>query len=66
VGFAGPGLVRAVVLRSQFNQVRALLAVALIAVAGLTAAVVILATNDEVSTGGTAANELSSLYPEGT
>jgi cbb3-type cytochrome oxidase subunit 3 len=43
----------AVVLRSQFNQLRALLAVALIAVAGLTAAVVILAPsdNDELAAG---------------
>jgi hypothetical protein len=43
----------AVVLRSQFNQLRALLAVALIAVAGLTAAVAILAPsdNDELAAG---------------
>jgi hypothetical protein len=56
----------AVVLRSRFKQLRALLAVALIPVAGLTAAVVILANDsDEVSTSSTASNELSS-YPEGT
>jgi hypothetical protein len=40
----------AVVLRSQFNQLRALLAIALVAVAGLTVAVVILSNDaDEVS-----------------
>ena len=37
----------AVVLRSHFNQLRSLLAVALIAVIGLTVAVVILASTDE-------------------
>ena len=37
----------AVVLRSHFDQLRALLAVALIAVIGLTVAVVILAGTDE-------------------
>jgi hypothetical protein len=37
----------AVVLRSHFNQLRALLAVALIAVTGLTVAVVILASTDK-------------------
>jgi hypothetical protein len=36
----------AVVLRSHYQQLRALLAIAMIAVVGLTAAVVILATND--------------------
>ena len=44
----------AVVLRSHFNQLRALLAVALIAVIGLTVAVVILAS-DEDQTGGSSA-----------
>jgi hypothetical protein len=43
-----------VVLRSHFNQLRALLAVALIAVAGLTVAVVILA-NDSDQVGSTSA-----------
>jgi hypothetical protein len=41
----------AVVLRSRYQQLRALLAVAMIAVVGLTAAVVVLAIDD----GGTAA-----------
>jgi hypothetical protein len=40
-----------VVLRSHYNHLRALLAVAMIAVVGLTAAVVILATNDDAGTG---------------
>ena len=37
----------AVVLRSHYRQVRTLLAIALIAVAGLTTALVILATDDQ-------------------
>jgi hypothetical protein len=39
----------AVVLRSHYRQLRALLAIAMIAVVGLTLAVVILATDDGVS-----------------
>jgi hypothetical protein len=50
MGQAIPRQQPAVVLRSHFNQLRALLAVALVAVAGLTVAVVILANeSDEVS-----------------
>jgi hypothetical protein len=50
MGQAIPTGQSAVVLRSHFNHLRALLAVALIAVAGLTVAVVILATDsNEVS-----------------
>jgi hypothetical protein len=50
MGEAIPRQHPAVVLRSQFNQLRALLAVAMIAVAGLTVAVVILANDtDQVS-----------------
>jgi hypothetical protein len=50
MGQAIPRQQPAVVLRSHFNQLRALLAVAAIAVAGLTVAVVILANDsDEVS-----------------
>jgi hypothetical protein len=53
----------AVVLRSQFNQLRALLAVLAIAVAGLTVAVVILANDkDEVST----SSSTSTAPPVGT
>jgi hypothetical protein len=47
MGQAIPRQHPAVVLRSHFNQLRALLAVAMVAVVGLTAAVVILAANDE-------------------
>jgi hypothetical protein len=47
MGQAVPTQHPAVVLRSHFNQLRALLAVALIAVIGLTVAVVILASTDE-------------------
>jgi hypothetical protein len=51
MGQAIPRQQPAVVLRSHFNQLRVLLAVALVAVAGLTVAVVILANEtDEVST----------------
>jgi hypothetical protein len=51
----------AVVLRSHYNHLRALLAAAMIAVAGLTAAVVILATNDETDFGGSSAGSPASL-----
>jgi hypothetical protein len=50
MGQAVPRQHPAVVLRSQYRQLRALLAVAMIAVVGLTAAVVILATNDDAPT----------------
>jgi hypothetical protein len=46
MGRAVPQQHPAVVLRSHYQQVRALLAVAMIAVVALTAAVVILATDD--------------------
>jgi hypothetical protein len=50
MGQAIPRQQPAVVLRSQFNQLRALLAILLVAVAGLTVAVVILAgDSDEVA-----------------
>jgi hypothetical protein len=61
MGQAIPTQHPAVVLRSQYNHLRALLAVATIAVAGLTAAVVILATNDETTTSGSSANSQSAL-----
>jgi hypothetical protein len=51
----------AVVLRSQFNQLRALLAVALIAVAGLTVAVVILANDSDEASSTSAAKPLGSI-----
>ena len=50
MGQAIPRQQPAVVLRSQFNQLRALLVIALLAVAGLTVAVVILANDsDEIA-----------------
>ena len=49
----------AVVLRSRFNQLRALLAVAMIAVGGLTAGVVILATDDSRETSAPSATQVS-------
>jgi hypothetical protein len=51
MGQAVPSQHPAVVLRSRFNQLRALLAVALIAVIGLTVAVVILASRDQQASG---------------
>jgi hypothetical protein len=56
MGQAVPTQHPAVVLRSHFNQLRALLAVALIALIGLTVAVVILANDeDQLSDTGSAA-----------
>jgi hypothetical protein len=55
MGQAIPRQDPAVVLRSHFNHLRALLAIALVAVAGLTVALVILAKDsDEVGTTGAA------------
>jgi hypothetical protein len=51
----------AVVLRSHFKLVRALLVVALIAVAGLSAAVVIVANEDDEIAGGSSATQIESL-----
>jgi hypothetical protein len=62
MGQAIPRQHPAVVLRSHFNQLRALLAVAMIAVVGLTAAVVILANDsDEVSSTSSAAKPIESI-----
>ena len=55
-----------VVLRSHYRQLRALLAVAMIAVVGLTAAVVILATNDDPDTGAGSATQVSAPGPTGS
>jgi hypothetical protein len=55
----------AVVLRSHYRQLRALLAIAMIAVVGLTAAVVILATNDDRDTSAGFATQLSAPGPNG-
>jgi hypothetical protein len=49
------------VLRSQFDQLRALLAVALIAVAGLTVAVVILANDNDHAASTSSAKPIESI-----
>jgi hypothetical protein len=51
----------AVVLRSHYVQLRALLAIALVAVLGLSAAVVILATNSDEVAGTTSASPVESI-----
>ena len=55
----------AVVLRSHYRQLRALLATAMIAVVGLTAAVVILATDDDRDTSANSATQPSAPGPTG-
>jgi hypothetical protein len=64
MGNAIPGQQPTVVLRSHFTRLRALLAVATVALGGLTAAVVILATEDEVATSTRSVNPLSALTPK--
>ena len=61
MGQAIPTQHPAVVLRSHYKHMRALLAVAMTAVAGLTAAVVILATNDETDTSGSSVSTPGAL-----
>jgi hypothetical protein len=56
----------AVVLRSHYKQLRALLAIAMIAVAGLTAAVVILVTNEDRDTSAGSAAQVSAQGPTGS
>jgi len=56
----------AVVLRAHYRQLRALLAIAMIAVVGLTAAVVILATNDDRDTGVGAATQVTAPTSTGS
>jgi hypothetical protein len=63
MGKAIPTQHPAVVLRSHFKQVRALLAVAMIAVVGLTAAVVILATDEDGGTSTGSATQVSAPGP---
>jgi hypothetical protein len=66
MGQAIPTRQSTVVLRSHFNHLRALLAVALIAVAGLTVAVVILATDsDEVGSASSGQSIESINYGSG-
>src|SRR5215207_11760233 len=66
MGKAIPAQHPAVVLRSHYKQLRALLAIAMIAVVGLTAAVVMLATNDDRDTGAGSATQLSAPGPTGS
>jgi hypothetical protein len=66
MGQAIPNQHPAVVLRSHFNWLRALLAVAMIAVVGLAAAVVILATDNNGETNAGSAAQVSSPSPAGT
>jgi hypothetical protein len=56
----------AVVLRSHYLQLRALLAVAMVAVVGLTAAVVVLATHDDSGAGPGSATQVSTPAPTGS
>jgi hypothetical protein len=61
MGKAIPTQHPAVVLRSHYRQLRTLLAIAMIAVVGLSGAVVILATEDDRDTGAGSANTPSAL-----
>src|SRR5919106_1290330 len=61
MGQAIPRQHPAVVLRSHFNQLRALLAVALIALVGLTVAVVILANDSDEVAGTSSAPPIGSI-----
>jgi hypothetical protein len=56
----------AVVLRSHYKLLRALLAVAMIAVVGLSAAVVILAIDEDRETSAGSATQVSTRSPAGT
>jgi hypothetical protein len=61
MGHAIPRRHPAVVLRSRFNTVRALLAIALVAVVGLTVAVVILANDSDEGASTSAADPIESI-----
>jgi len=63
MGKAIPAQHPAVVLRSHYTQLRTLLAIAMIAVVGLTTAVVILATNDDRDISAGAATQVSAAGP---
>src|ERR687896_434770 len=65
MGKAIPAQHPAVVLRSQYRHLRALLAIAMIAVVGLSAAVVILATDDDRDTSAGSATQVSAPAPTG-
>ena len=66
MGKAIPAQHPAVVLRSHYRHLRALLAIAMIAVVGLTATVVILATNDDRKTSIGSASQASAPGPAET
>ena len=66
MGQAIPRQHPAVVLRSNYQQLRALLAIAMIAVVGLTVAVVILATDDAPDTSAGSATQASTPSPAGS
>jgi hypothetical protein len=66
MGKAIPTQHPAVVLRSHYLQLRALLATAMIAVLGLTAAVVILATDDDRATSAGSATQVTAPSPAGS
>jgi hypothetical protein len=65
MGKAIPTQHPAVVLRSHFNLLRALLAIAMVAVVGLAAAVVIVANDDDHATTAGSAAEVSTPAPTG-
>jgi hypothetical protein len=65
MGQAIPRQHPAVVLRSSFRQLRALLAIALVAVAGLSSTVVILATDDDGATTASSVKPTGSIAYEG-
>ena len=66
MGQALPTQHPAVVLRSHYERLRALLAVAVIAVVSLTAAVVVLATHDDSGAGSGTATQVSAPAPTGS
>ena len=66
MGQAIPRQHPAVVLRSRFNHLRALLAIATIGLVGLAAAVAILATDDDRDTSAGSATQTSAPSPIGT
>ena len=66
MGQALPTQHPAVVLRSHYEQLRALLALAVIAVVSLTAAVVVLATHDDSGAGTGSATQVSTPAPTGS
>jgi hypothetical protein len=65
MGKAIPTQHPAVVLRSHFNLLRALLAIAMVAVVGLAAAIVILANDDDGGTSAGSPTQVSAPGPTG-